>query len=184
MQHHTQPGPAMPTESFPTDPLGCRRRPAPRSWSWPPATPSSCGSVRSPNGWATPRCGCSATTAPYPVPPSRSNRAPRGTVASLATRRSSETAGMRRRRPRSSFSAICLCRLPLSTRCHRARGPLVPALRPVLPRCRGVARRAWCRGRPRDGLPVGPAVHPPYSPTLPGPADTPSATAGRWTRPM
>jgi transposase, IS6 family len=23
----------------------------------------------------------------------------------------------------------------------------------------------------------------PYSPTLPGPADTPSATAGRWTRP-
>ena len=100
MQHHTQPGPAMPTESFPTDPLGCRRRPAPRSWSWPPATPSSCGSLRSPNGWATPRCGCSATTAPYPVPPSRSNRAPRGTVASLATRRSSETAGMRRRRPR------------------------------------------------------------------------------------
>ena len=24
----------------------------------------------------------------------------------------------------------------------------------------------------------------PYSPTLPGPAGTPSATAGRWTRPM
>src|SRR5829696_6656930 len=42
----------------------------------------------------------------------------------------------------SSCSAICLCRLPLPTRRHRARRPLVPTLRPVLPRCRGAARRA------------------------------------------
>jgi hypothetical protein len=59
----------------------------------------------------------------------------------------------------SSSSAICLCRLPLPVRRHRARRPLVPALRPVLPRCRGAARRAWCRGRPCHDLPVGPAVH-------------------------
>jgi hypothetical protein len=43
----------------------------------------------------------------------------------------------------SSCSAICRCRLPLPVRRHRARRPLVPALRPVRPRCRGAARRAW-----------------------------------------
>jgi hypothetical protein len=59
----------------------------------------------------------------------------------------------------TSSSAICLCRLPLPVRRHRARRALVPALRPVLPRCRGAARRAWCRGRPCHDLPVGPAVH-------------------------
>ena len=43
---------------------------------------------------------------------------------------------------------------------HHAGGALVPALRPVLPRRRGTARRAWHRGRPRHGVPVGAAVHP------------------------
>jgi transposase, IS6 family len=38
-------------------------------------------------------------------------------------------------------------------------GALVPALRPVLPRRRGAARRAWHRGRSRDGVPTGADVH-------------------------
>jgi hypothetical protein len=38
------------------------------------------------------------------------------------------------------------------------RGPLVRALRPVLPGCGGVAGRAGRRGESRDGVPVGAAV--------------------------
>jgi transposase-like protein len=47
-----------------------------------------------------------------------------------------------------------LCRLPLPIRCGGAGGPLVPALRPVLPRPRGATRRAWRRGRPCHHLSV------------------------------
>jgi len=54
---------------------------------------------------------------------------------------------------------VCSGRLPLPARGDRGRGALVPALRPVLPRRRGVARRTPRRGRPRDGLPVGPDLH-------------------------
>src|SRR3954470_5555044 len=49
--------------------------------------------------------------------------------------------------------------LSVPARGHRGRGALVPALRPVLPRCRGAARRAGHRGRPRHGLPVGANLH-------------------------
>src|SRR5262245_26088609 len=52
-----------------------------------------------------------------------------------------------------------LRRLPVPTRRHRRCGPLVPAVRPVLPRRRGTPRRARRRGRPRQRLPLGPAVH-------------------------
>src|SRR5512132_1262588 len=47
----------------------------------------------------------------------------------------------------------------VSPRHHRPRGPLVPALRAVLPRRRGTARRARDRGRPRPRPSVGAAVH-------------------------
>jgi hypothetical protein len=58
-----------------------------------------------------------------------------------------------------SCSAIGLRRLPLPTRRHRPRGPLVPALRPVLPRRRRTPGRARHPGRPRHHLPLGPPVH-------------------------
>jgi hypothetical protein len=88
-----------------------------------------------------------------------------------------------------SNSAVRLLRLPLPTRRDCPGRALVSALRPVLPRCRGTAGRARCRGRPRDRLPVGAALH-----TAPGrcrPAmQTPGGRSlaggrdlreGRWT---
>src|SRR6266511_6045362 len=54
---------------------------------------------------------------------------------------------------------ICLGRLLLPARRDRAGGPLVPALRAVVPRRRGVARRTRHPGRSRHHLPLGPAVH-------------------------
>jgi hypothetical protein len=45
--------------------------------SWPQATPWSCGSGRWPSVWVRPWCGCWATTARSPAPPSRPNRARR-----------------------------------------------------------------------------------------------------------
>src|SRR5512133_499585 len=54
--------------------------------------------------------------------------------------------------------AICLRWLLLPARGDRAGGPLVPAVRPVLPRRRRTARRTRYPGRPRHHLPVGPAV--------------------------
>ena len=50
-------------------------------------------------------------------------------------------------------------RVPVPARGDHGRGPLVPPLRTVLPGRRGVASRARRRGRSRDGLPVGAAVH-------------------------
>ena len=50
-------------------------------------------------------------------------------------------------------------RLPLPSRDHRHRGALVSAVRAVLPRRRGAARRAGDRGRSRDGVPVGATLH-------------------------
>src|SRR5215217_6271624 len=62
--------------------------------------------------------------------------------------------------PSTCFNAtIRLRRLPLSTRRDRAGGPLVPALRPLLPRRRGAAHRARGRGRPCHRLPLGAALH-------------------------
>jgi hypothetical protein len=57
-------------------------------------------------------------------------------------------------------AAVGVLRLSVSTSGDRGRGALVSALRSVLLRRRGVARRMRCRGGSRDGLPVGAAVHP------------------------
>src|SRR5215211_6345413 len=54
--------------------------------------------------------------------------------------------------------AICLRRLLLPARRDRAGGPLVPAVRVVVPRRRGAAHQTRRPGRPRHGLSVGAAV--------------------------
>jgi hypothetical protein len=61
--------------------------------------------------------------------------------------------------PARSERPVCLRRLLLPVRHHRAGGALVAALRAVLPRRRGAARRTRRRGRPRHHLPLGRAVH-------------------------
>jgi uncharacterized membrane protein YraQ (UPF0718 family) len=53
---------------------------------------------------------------------------------------------------------VGLRRVPVSARGHRPGGPVVPAVRPVLPGRRGAPGRTRHRGRPREHLPVGPAV--------------------------
>src|SRR5215213_4393779 len=61
----------------------------------------------------------------------------RGTVALAVT--ASEQRSCRHENPLlspCSHPAICLRRLPLPARGDRAGGPLVPALQPVVPRCR------------------------------------------------
>jgi hypothetical protein len=96
-----------------------------------------------------------------------------GAVASAVTARSSETVGMRNSPPSlSSSPAILVRRFPPSVRCHRASGPLVPALLPVPPRRRGAAHRAW-RGYCGSHR---------CWPTPPVPADTVLGIAGAWTR--
>jgi hypothetical protein len=82
-----------------------------------------------------------------------------GTVASAATASWQRDCWYENPPPSPCRYAIRLCRLPLPTRCHRPRGPLVPTLRPVLPRPRRAPGRARDRGRPRHHLPVGAAVH-------------------------
>src|SRR6266545_1765261 len=52
---------------------------------------------------------------------------------------------------------VSVLRVPVPARGHHPGGPLVPALRPVLPGCRGAPCRARGRGRPRQRVPVGPA---------------------------
>jgi hypothetical protein len=75
-----------------------------------------------------------------------------------------------------------LRRVPLPTRSDHADHSLVAALRTVLPRCRGTARRAWQQGRSRaciggfNGSPRCPS-------TPPSPAATPRAIGGSSTRP-
>src|SRR4029453_14572318 len=53
---------------------------------------------------------------------------------------------------------VGLRRVPVPARGHHPGGALVPAVRPVLPGRRGAPGRARHRGRPREYLPVGPAV--------------------------
>ncbi len=53
---------------------------------------------------------------------------------------------------------VGLRRVPVPARGHHPGGAVVPAVRPVLPGRRGAPRRARHRGRPREHLPVGPAV--------------------------
>jgi acetyl-CoA synthetase len=52
-----------------------------------------------------------------------------------------------------------LCRFPVPAGGDLGRGPLVPALRPALPRRGRTAGRARRRRGPRHRLPLGPAVH-------------------------
>jgi hypothetical protein len=74
--------------------------------------------------------------------------------------RSRQTAAMRTRHPRPAFHCTVRVRwLLLSTRGDRARGLLVSAVRPVLPPRRGAPRPARDRGRQRQDLSVGAAVH-------------------------
>jgi hypothetical protein len=61
---------------------GCGRLGGRCCWSWPMGTPWSCGSGRWPSGWATPLCGCWATTARSPARRSRSPRAQRSSSTS------------------------------------------------------------------------------------------------------
>jgi len=49
--------------------------------------------------------------------------------------------------------------IPVPIWSHPDRRAVVLALRIVLPGSGGTARRTWHRGRPRDPLPVGSAVH-------------------------
>ncbi len=53
---------------------------------------------------------------------------------------------------------VGLRRVPVPARGHHPGGALVPAVRPVLPGRRGAPRRARHPCRPREHLPVGPAV--------------------------
>ena len=81
MQQNAHSDSPMPAESFPTDPTGLPEatRPA-AAGAGRRRRPSTCASPRSPSGSATPPCGCSATTARSPAPPSRSGRARRSIV--------------------------------------------------------------------------------------------------------
>jgi hypothetical protein len=92
----------------------------------------------------------------------RNRRAAAGTVASAATVSEQRDSRYENSPPSSRTRyRVRLRRLPVPTRCDCAGGPLVAALRPVLSRCRGTARRARDRGRPRHRLSVGAAVHAP-----------------------
>ena len=94
------------------------------------------------------------------------------------------------RRPAVSSASVQLRRVPVPAGGDHAGGALVPAVRPVLPRCRGAACRARHSGGSRHGLPVGPAVHPgvdrrsPAPPARPGDRwfvdETYVKVAGRW----
>jgi hypothetical protein len=53
---------------------------------------------------------------------------------------------------------LSVCWLQVSAGGYRGGGPLIPALRPVLPRRRGTAGRARHHRRPRHHLPMGAAV--------------------------
>src|SRR5438477_4538852 len=50
--------------------------------------------------------------------------------------------------------------VPVPSRGHRLGGALVSAVRAVIPRRGGAARRTWDWGRPRHRVPVGAALHP------------------------
>jgi IS1 family transposase len=72
---------------------------------------------------------------------------------------------------------VGLRRVPVPARGHHPGGALVPAVRPVLQGRRRAPRRARHRGRPREHLPVGPAVRA----RVRGGGSSPSARhRGRW----
>src|SRR6266540_5552102 len=56
--------------------------------------------------------------------------------------------------------ALPICWVSLPARGHHPCRPLVPAVRSVLPGRGGAPGRTRHRGRPREHLPVGPAVRP------------------------
>jgi transposase-like protein len=60
-------------------------------------------------------------------------------------------------------AALGLRRVPLPARGHHPGGPLVPALRPLLPGRRRAPCRARHRGRPGQGVPVGSALAPEFA---------------------
>ena len=60
----------------------------------------------------------------------------------------------------STAPTIGVRRVPVPVRRHHGRRPAVPAVQPVLPRRRGTADRAGCRGRPRHDLPMGATLRP------------------------
>ena len=80
---------------------------------------------------------------------------PRGRSARSRARLEVVRSPCRATAARSGFAGV-----PLPAGSHHAGRPLVPAVRAVLPRRRGAARRTRHRGGPRDREPVGPAVHP------------------------
>src|SRR6266545_4859978 len=79
---------------------------------------------------------------------------------------------------------VSLLRVPVPARGHHPGGPLVPAVRPVLPGRRGAPRRARGRGRPRQRLPVGPAVRTGVRGGGSSSTAHHSEIAGTWTRPL
>ena len=70
MQHH-QRHPITPADSFPTDPTGLPEATRPELLELADGDTLNCASARWPSSSATAPCGCSATTAPSPAPPSR-----------------------------------------------------------------------------------------------------------------
>ena len=83
----------------------------------------------------------------------------RGRALAVGAGPASCTGGSTSSRP-SPRPPVVVRRVPVPTGGDHGRGRLVPALEPVLPRCRGAAGRTRHRGRPRLGVPVGAAVHP------------------------
>ena len=94
------------------------------------------------NDWSVRRVCCIDRS------PRRGGRSGRGSWAGASTSN----------RP-SARRPVGVRRVPVPAGGDHGRGPLVPALRAVLPRCGGAAGRARRRGRPRDRVPVGAAVH-------------------------
>jgi hypothetical protein len=123
-----------------------------------PSCSSACTAVRA---------GGLHSPGPYPWRDGQPNRgrvaqqARNGSVALVAGRQGGETPGMRTahrsRRSILACSAFAGFRFPSDVIVLAVRWYLRFSL--DYPRRRGTAHRAGCRGGPRDGLPVGAAVH-------------------------